>query len=179
MDLHTLFPILLVCYVAWRMYVRVRRQIGRQPLKSGRLVYLIVIYSVITLVVGFVAAMRNPEAVAGLGVGLVLGAAAAIVGLRLTKFETTAEGQFYTPNTFIGIGLSALFIGRLVYRFFILYNHPPPNRGPGPSATIAQSPLTLLIFGLLFGYYLAYFTGVLMRGKREKRALIETPSSAP
>jgi hypothetical protein len=175
-DPHVLVPILLVCYIAWRMYLRVRRHIGRQPLQPGRLTYRIVIYCAIVLMIAASAAMRNLSLLTGLGGGLALGAALAAVGLRLTAFETTPEGQFYRPNTYIGVGLSALLIGRLIYRLMVFYDMAQIAGTPaGPaSASLVQSPLTLLIFGLLFGYYVAYYGGVLMRSKKEKPTAVAT-----
>jgi len=46
--------------------------------------------------------------VAGAGFGAALG----LYGLRLTKFEQTAQGLFYTPSAHLGIALSLLFVGR-------------------------------------------------------------------
>ena len=40
-----------------------------------------------------------------------------ILGLRLTRFETTGEGMLYTPSAHLGIALSTLLVGRIVYRF--------------------------------------------------------------
>ena len=70
-----------------------------------------------------------------------LGALLGLVGLRLTRFETTDEGHFYTPNTHIGIVLSVLFVGRLLYHYI-------PGHvvtGAKSAAMPFQSPLTLFI----------------------------------
>jgi hypothetical protein len=95
---------------------------------------------------------------------LVLGAGLGFIGLRLTKFETNAEGHFYTPNTHIGVALSLLFVGRMLYRFWVLRDvtvapgHPPPF----------QSPLTFFIFGLIAGYYLVYYVGLFVHTHDKK-----------
>jgi|SRR5579872_5915718 len=176
-DPHVLVPILLFCYIGWRMYRRIRRHIGRQPLQTGRLIYRIVIYCVILAMIGVSAALRGPLVLTGLGAGLVLGAATGIVGLRLTQFETTSEGQFYTPNTYIGVGLAVLLVGRIVYRLVVFYNVSQGGSPPGPaSANLVQSPLTLLIFGLLFGYYVAYYASLLARAGKMKAAALGTPA---
>ncbi len=161
---NVLVPILLVCYVAWRVYVRMRKQIGKQLLRARQLTVRLVIYCVIVLIVS-VAALRAPLSLAGIGGGLVLGAVLGLIGLRLTSFETTPEGQYYTPNTAIGVGLTLLFVGRLAYRITVLYG---ASRQVGPwPASFGQSPLTLLILGLLFGYYIAYYAGILIRDNRQ------------
>ena len=42
--------------------------------------------------------------------------------------------------------------------------HNPPRAG-GPSQ-VPHSPLTFLLFGLLAGYYIAYYAGVLVRSNK-------------
>ncbi len=100
--------------------------------------------------------------VAGVGLGTALG----MYGLRLTKFEQTLTGLFYTPNVHLGITLSLLFLGRVAYRAAQLYCSADPVP-PSPS-DFAISALTLLIFGTLTGYYVTYAVG-LLRWRRRVR----------
>ena len=51
-----------------------------------------------------------------------------------------------------------LFIGRVVYRMFVLYSMNP--YAPQSPNDFAASPLTLGIFGLLAGYYVTYAVGL-------------------
>ena len=107
-------PILIGGLFAWGIYRRVRRNIGRQPLHPRRAITSISILSLVSvLIVG--TSLQNQNLLLGFGGGLLLGALLGFVGLRLTKFETTEEGHFYTPNTHIGVALSVLFVGRLLY----------------------------------------------------------------
>jgi hypothetical protein len=94
-------------------------------------------------------------------------------GLRLTKFEQTALGLFYTPNAHLGIALSLLFIARIGYRAAQLY-FASGSIHEG-SAAFARSPLTLLIFGTLPGYYITYAIGLL---RWRHRASLASPSVA-
>jgi len=88
------------------------------------------------------------------------GALLGLLGLKLTKFETVEEGHFYIPDTRIGVALSLLLAGRMIYRMSVLHDatttlapgHPPPM----------QSPLTYFIVGLTFGYYIVYCIGLLI-----------------
>jgi hypothetical protein len=89
----------------------------------------------------------------------------ALYGLKLTKFEATPAGMFYTPNAALGVGISALFIGRIAYRFLVLYAAPSLQAAQAPQPF--QSPLTYFLFGLSAGYFIAYQTGVLRRAKQE------------
>src|SRR4051812_11893711 len=105
-------PPLIVSLVVWRVYRRVRRSVGRQPLQPKRLMLRIGIFSIVTVLIAF-AGLGNVKVLLGLAAGMFLGVPLAFLGLHLTRFETTPEGKFYIPNTHIGIGLSLLLVGRL------------------------------------------------------------------
>jgi len=143
-------------FITWAMYRRIRRVIGRQRLRPSRLWFSLVLFSVLSLLL-VLTSLVHWALLEGIVGGLLLGAVLGWFGLRLTRFETTAQGHFYIPNAHIGIALSFLLVGRLVYRFWVLgdlataANHPPP----------LQSPLTIFLFGLLAGYYIVYYLGVL------------------
>ncbi|HVT71998.1 MAG TPA: hypothetical protein VHD61_02600 [Lacunisphaera sp.] len=155
--------LVIVPLVAWRVYARVRRNIGRQRFRPGRMTFAIVFFSSITLLLG-VGAAWHPSALAALAGGVALSVPLALFGLQATKFEATPEGKFYTPHTGIGVALTVLFVGRLAYRIYDVIAHPPV---PGtPPLSMYQSPLTLFIFGLIAGYYVVYYLGARARGLR-------------
>lgn len=93
-------------------------------------------------------------------VGVALGTGLGVYGLRLTKFEQTPRGLFYTPNAHLGVALSLLFVGRIAYRAAQLY-FSSGSLLVGRPTDFARSPLTLLIFGVLAGYYVTYAVGLL------------------
>jgi cytochrome b561 len=109
--------------------------------------------------------LRSPELLEGLIGGLLCGAALAYLGLRHTRFEVTTEGRFYTPHTYIGLAVMLLFLGRLAYRFLYLSIGTGGTFAADPSAAAAyqRSPLTLGVFGVLVGYYVLYYAGILLR----------------
>ena len=157
-------PILFGGLIAWSVYRRVRRNIGRQKLHPRRAVASLAVLSFFSAVI-VATSLKNANLLLGFGGGLVLGALLGFVGLRLTRFETTAEGHFYTPSAHIGVALSLLFIGRLVYRFMVFRNF---STTPHQMPAIAQSPLTLFIFGLLAGYYIVFYAGVFVHSRDRK-----------
>lgn len=125
-----IMPILFGGLIAWGIYRRLRRNIGRQKLRPIRLTISILIFSAASAVLMFMS-LGILKLMLGIGGGLALGVALGFFGLRLTQFETKEEGHFYTPNTKIGIALSLLFLGRLAYRFLDLRHtagapHTPP-----------------------------------------------------
>jgi hypothetical protein len=81
--------------------------------------------------------------------------------LQLTRFEFTESGHFYTPNLYLGLGLTSLLAGRIIYRLLVLNSGAPSPGNSQPQ--FMQSALTLYLFGVTAGYYLAYYGGVLLR----------------
>ena len=83
-------------------------------------------------------------------VGISLG----FLGLRLTRFEVTPTGQFYTPGAHAWVlRFLSSFVCRIAWRF-VAGGYPGASAAassgpPGGSLT----PLTLLLVGMLAGYY--------------------------
>jgi hypothetical protein len=164
-------PALLVPLIVWRVYLRVRRTIGRQPWQPRRLVGRAIFFGVISGLYAL-AVMTNPTRLAALAGGMLLGVPLAWWGLHLTEYEETPEGKFYTPNLWIGLTLTLLFVGRLAYRLgttSLAGFQWPTTGGPmpgGSSPALFSSPLTVAIFGLTAGYYMAYNLDVVRRGRK-------------
>ena len=158
-SLPALLPALIAALIGWRLYRRVRRLIGRQPVRKTRLVLTTIFFPLLVALLALTG-LRDPLLPAGLTAGVVIGIGLAWYGLRTTVFEATEAGLFYTPNRALGIGLSVLFVGRIVYRFGAIYLM-TGGLDPNTMQSFGKSPLTLLIFGVLAGYYSAYALGVL------------------
>jgi hypothetical protein len=144
--------------ILWRIYARIRRNIGRQRSKAWRHWLGLTLFPVLVLLFAL-AALHSPVAEGALWGGVAAGVALALAGLRLTRFERTEEGFFYTPNAYIGVGLSLLLVGRILYRMTQLYGGNAAAAGSHPD--FARSPLTLVIFGMVAGYYATYAAGLL------------------
>jgi hypothetical protein len=157
-------PVVIGGLLAWSVYRRLRRNIGQQRLRPRRIITSIVIFSVVS-VVFFITYAQFPKALLGLGGGLLLGALLGLLGLRLTTFETTDQGHFYTPNAPIGVGLTVLLVGRIIYRLWFFSND---TVSPGTPQAF-QSPLTLFFFGLIAGYYLVYYIGLFVHTHDKKQ----------
>jgi hypothetical protein len=153
---HALITIAIVALVAWRMYGRIRRVIGRQRFSNRRPWTTVIIWPLIAALLLYVS--RNQllieECFAG---GLAVGIALALLGLRLTRFEVTPEGLFYTPNMHLGIALSTLLAARIAYRFLVT-GFPGSSTAPVGNGL---TPLTMLLVGTLAGYYVTYAVGLL------------------
>ncbi|MGH8200148.1 MAG: hypothetical protein ACREVO_07250 [Steroidobacteraceae bacterium] len=167
MDPRLVTPYIIVAIIAWAYYRRMRRWFGRQRVQDGRMWFRIALLTLIAAMVTVVIA-RDTEMLGALLAGIAAGAALGYLGLRHTKFEVTAEGRFYTPHTYIGLAVSALFAGRILYRFLSVYNGTvaAPAPGQGAAATFQHSPFTVAVIGALVGYYVLYYLCVLQRTKR-------------
>ncbi|MEO8002829.1 MAG: hypothetical protein ABI644_13220 [Arenimonas sp.] len=147
--------------IGWRMYSRIRRMVGRQRSTSVRpWITAIAFPTLLTLIA--IASMTHPAALGALLGGAAAGIALGIYGLKLTKFEKTEEGLFYTPNAHLGIALSLLLVGRLIYRVVQVSTIASAN-------SFGSSPFTLAILGTLGAYYVTYAIGHLMWRSRVNR----------
>jgi membrane protein CcdC involved in cytochrome C biogenesis len=155
----------VVALIAWRMYSRIRRVIGRQRMSVKRAWIRIVLFPLVIALLAF-SAITHPEALGYLACGIAIGLALAVLGLRLTKYEVTGEGLFYTPSAHLGIALSTLLIARIAYRFAV-YGLPGAG-GAAPPAGSTLTPLTLLLVGTLAGYYWTYAVGLLRWSARSR-----------
>jgi hypothetical protein len=148
----------LLPLLAWRAYARIRRMVGRQRLSRVRPWITLTVFPLLIALL-CLAAAGVPRSLAWMGAGLAAGALLGVFGLRRTTFEPTPQGLYYTPNAHLGVALSLLFIARIAYRFVeVLVIAPAMGRAP---QDFAASALTLAVFGLLAGYYIAYAIGIL------------------
>jgi hypothetical protein len=154
--------------VAFGVYRRVRRNIGRQKLTAARQYVRMGVISVLCLLLTFLHPLQ-PLAVAYIGSGVIVGAAIGWFALRHTEFAATPEGYFYTPHLYIGIAITALFIGRLLYRVVLIYDS-TTHAAVGTAGPADNNPLTLGILFLTASYYIVYCTGLLQWLRKAQRA---------
>lgn len=157
-----LVSILLGALIIWRFYSRIRRMVVRQKLSKVRPWITVCVLPILLIVFAAVSMWHTLDLAALFG-GAAVGVGLGVYGLRLTRFETTPQGKYYTPSAHLGIALSAVLIVRIAYRVWqVSASSPdlgmsPPGVGPGTPG----SPLTLLIFGTLAGYYVMYAIGLI------------------
>lgn len=170
---HFSMPLVLIPVIVFAVWRRVRRQFGPQPIRRKRMIARIVIFAIIAGLIS-VAAMHDVRLLGGLVGGLIVGGVLGLIGLHLSRFEVhPVKGDCYVPNPYIGAIVTALLLGRLVWRFAMLSPQmqdptgaTPPIHGPD----IGQSPLTMLTFGLVVGYYVCYYAGLLIHHQRILRS---------
>lgn len=161
METTTLALLVLVPLLVWRIYSRLKRLMSRTRSQLWRHWLVAIAFPVLFVVVA-AGTLGNVLALSCLAAGALAGGWIGVYGLKLTRFENTVKGLFFTPNRNLGIAIFMLFIARLIYRGLELYlNSRMPTPVPLPTHEFAQSPLTLLTFGLFAGYYTVYGVGLL------------------
>lgn len=169
----TLTLLAILPLLAWRVYARFRRMVGRQRLSKVRPWITLTIFPSLVALFGFFA-WPHAERLSWLAAGLCAGFLLGVFGLRKTRFEPTRQGLFYTPNAHLGIALSLLFVARIAYRLVEVYVLEPDV--PRGMEDFVRSLLTLSVFGMLSGYYIAYAIGLVrwrfrvLEAKRQREA---------
>jgi hypothetical protein len=151
-------PIGFGALILWRFYWRIRRMIGRQKLSRVRPWITVCVFPILMVLLA-VASRGRPLSLSALGGGIAAGVGLGLYGLRITKFENTPEGLYYTPSAHVGIALSLLLAARIIYRLIQIYSG--GGLPPDAQMTYATTPVTMLIFGTLAGYYVTYAIGLL------------------
>ncbi|MGH8371536.1 MAG: DUF1453 domain-containing protein [Gammaproteobacteria bacterium] len=165
--------VLIGALVLFVLYRRFRRNIGRQRLRPTAMWVRVVVLALVCVLL-LASPFRTGMSIVAAAIGSVIGIGLGFYALAHTKFETTPEGHFYTPNGYIGMGVTALLLGRLIYRFTVIYPaiHSAaqqaaqnPQLQASPFAAYQRSPLTLGIYFLLAGYYICYYVSVIMKSR--------------
>ncbi|HET7394965.1 MAG TPA: DUF1453 domain-containing protein [Gammaproteobacteria bacterium] len=168
-----LSTVLIGAVVLFILYRRFRRNIGRQRLRPTAMWIRVGILSLVCVLL-LASPFRTGMSIVAAAVGIVIGIGLGFYALAHTRFETTPEGRFYTPNGYIGMGVTALLIGRLIYRFTVVYPvihsaaqqaAQDPQLQASPFAAYQRSPLTLGIYFLLAGYYICYYVSVILKSR--------------
>jgi Na+-translocating ferredoxin:NAD+ oxidoreductase RnfA subunit len=169
-----LMTIAILALLAWRMKSRMRRLIGRQRLSRVRPWVTVVIFPLLIAMLTY-PALQQQHLGLYLALGIVVGIGLGVLGLRLTRFEVTTEGLFYTPSAHLGAVLSTLLVARIAYRLAVR-GFTDPGAGSAAALGAGLTPLTLLLFGTLAGYYTSYAIG-LLRWSLRSRGLPASQSS--
>jgi hypothetical protein len=162
---------LLAALIVFAIYRRLRRSFGRQPLRPGRMLLRIVLLSLVGIALA-PAALRSGAFAAAAASGLAAGLLLAFWGASQARFEQIGTERFYLPHTYTGIAVSLLFMGRVVFRLLQAYGfmHGAGRAdlargaaGYGYGYGYISSPLTLGLFYVLVGYWVAYLTWILWK----------------
>ena len=171
MEITQLALIILVPLLVWRVYKRLQRMMTRTESHVWQH-WTLLLACMLFIVVGAINVRDNALALATLAAGVLGGIWAGVLGLKLSRFQRTREGFFYTPHRQLGVLVALLFIARVMYRGLELYvNSRAPVPQPLSNAAFMENPLTTLSFGLATAYYAWYGYG-LLRWRRAQQPLM-------
>jgi hypothetical protein len=173
---HLWGSVLMGALVLFIMYRRFRRSFGRQQLRPRSMIVRMTILSIVGALL-LPAALRSSADALAIGTGLVLGVGLGVWGAQHTRFEWHEGKLHYVPHTYAGMVVSALFLGRLLYRLLVLSQGGFPRGMAEPAGATSgaalgglyQNPLTLSVFFVLIGYYVYYYSYLLWKFKHVER----------
>lgn len=105
-------------------------------------------------------------ALAGIAVGSLLG----LLGLKLTRWELSAQTLHYTPNRALVLLLTVIVAARIAYGFWRMWNAWQHSAAPGSWLANAYLPGSVGVGAVVLGYYLIYWAGVSLRVERHRAA---------
>jgi hypothetical protein len=150
----------------WGMYRRVHRNVTRQKIIPWRLLMRTTVLSILFVVL-LLWPSFDPLMAAAEVAGVIVGVSFALLGLKHTRFEEMPDGHYYKPNPILGVAVSMLFIGRMIYRMIVLYPTFLAAQKSGAPITAQmlnagpRSALTIALIGVVIGYFVIYCLGVL------------------
>lgn len=180
-DISKYSGVLVAALLMWAVYRRLRRSFGRQRVSPARMGFRAVFLGVIGALfapLAFKSLALAAAVLLGLGVGVLL----ARWGASHTGFERSGKEVYYVPHTYSGLAVTALFLGRLAYRYLQGHDAIAPPAGQDGFGQIAamygRSPLTLGFFFVVVGYYVCYYSFLLYRSRHLDDAAGE-PAGTP
>jgi hypothetical protein len=177
MPAHLTNFLIMLPLLAWIVWRRVSRSFGRQPIRRKQMIARVVVFVIIGALLAL-AGLHDIRLAEGLLGGVLIGGAIGLLGLRLTRFEVDpVRGDCYVPNPWIGALLTVLLLGRLVYRFMVMQQSSTAATPGAAFQAQPYSPLTMLLIGLLVGYYIVYFIGLLIHHRRFQQTQLHSTAA--
>lgn len=169
LSITTIALLLLTPVLVWRVYSRIKAQMMRQRSIMQRHYTGVGAFAAMALVPAS-QFLTQPAQLGWLMLGVAGGIAYGIWGLKLTRFEDTREGCYFTPNPRLGLIVAMLFVASMLYIGFEIY----ANQGSGnPTPKVTDFPLSLPSLGLVAGYFATYSAGLLKWRFKVRRQINE------
>lgn len=170
-----LVPIALVLLTPLMLVQRYRAGSARRPARPWMVTLALVsagISVVFFLITAAVTTIWVPHTLRDAIGGLVIGTAAGLLGLLLTKWEATARSLHYTPNRWLVLAITLLVSARIVFGFYRSVEAAREGLSGAHLITSIGVAESIGAGGVIIGYYLAYQLGLRWRIRRwQRRAL--------
>lgn len=154
-HLITVLPIVVI--VLGVLFLRIRRTMTPQPVRSPMLISRMIMLAVLgALVGGGLIATRS--VILAIVAGIVVGIGGAFFSLNYTQWDTTGPEVRYKANPYIGSIVVALVLIRIVLDMATFTTG-------GSLLLVTQSPLTLALYYLFVAYWVVYYMGVVRHAR--------------
>ncbi|MCO7125511.1 hypothetical protein NIE88_06970 [Sporolactobacillus shoreicorticis] len=161
---------IVIIFILFALYRRIRRNIGWQLFKVKRMLIRITLFTIIGLFF-LSGSLTHPISIVSDLLGLLAGAALAYYSSKMTELEHRDNRWHYRTNIWIGGVVSALFIGRLLYRFYEVYSSGMPQGNTAATQQInTNSAWSAGLLLIMFAYYVVYYLLLLIKQKQISRA---------
>lgn len=156
----------IVLLVGFMIYRRTKRTIGLQKIVRSRLMFRIILFSLLGCVFLYLGVLHPINLIAD-GAGLVCGLVLAHYAIKHTQFEQQSDGMYYRTHLWVNMAVLALLVGRIAYRLLVMQSLGPDAYDPSanPMQMYGKDPWTIGIFFVLVSYYIRFFTFLLAKGK--------------
>jgi len=105
--------------------------------------------------------------------GLLAGCALGVLGLAVTRWETTPAALYYTPSRVLVLAITLVVTARVAYGFWRGW-YAWRAFGDDPSWLVASGAAGAMAAGaVVVGYYLSYWLGVRRRFKRHQSGEVQ------
>lgn len=168
MNISTIVVLLLAVWVVYRVVLRVRRTFAWQRLNRRKLRTGVYMFGAVGLLF-FLEGAFHPVSLVSDIAGLAAGGLLAYAGAALTRFERRDGQPHYRSSIWIGGTVTALFLGRLVYRFYTLFAMDGSGQpmGAAERLTAMGSGWTSGLMLIMFAYYVVYNVLLMRRAAAE------------
>ncbi len=167
-----LLPVVIVLAMPFALVQRYRFGTARRPGRRwvAKVNLLLMLLSAALFIWG--AAFTNfwvPRTFQYALLGLAGGGMLGLLGLALTRWETTPQSFHYTPSRFLVLIITFAVSARLLYGFWRGW-HAWIERGHGTAWLAASGAAGSLGVGaMVLGYYLSYSAGIYWRTRRHAK----------
>jgi hypothetical protein len=162
-----LFVVMLPFSIVQRYRVGTARRPGRSWVATAN-VLLIGFSIVLYLVANSAMAVWVPKVIPFALLGLVAGGMLGLLGLKLTRWETSARELHYTPNRLLVLMITVIVAARILYGFWRAWNAWHQGSAAGHWLTNAYLPGSVAVGGIVLGYYVVFWIGVGVRISRHR-----------
>ena len=161
-----LLPLVLIALMPLILIQRYRVGTARRMARPwlATLNVALMVFSALCFLAGAaVTAVWVPNAFLAAASGLALGAGLGLVGLMLTRWESTAAVLHYTPNRWLVLAVTLIVSARVMYGLWRSWTVAEAGVYGTPMVLAFGIPDSLAVGGTVIGYYFAYAIGVRRR----------------